>query len=188
MLSPSQEVITYDAAAEGPADLDVTLLFNGDEESGSPSSRSVIEEVAAGQDVALVFEAARESGAIVSSRRGVARYRLDVTGRAAHSGSNPDAGANALETLAHRIIDVQEIYPHDKKLEIPNVFRTEDEAHPGVKGVVEKRNTMPILSNILLEAKADGVDILAAPDVPPIALVGRGVHFLLVVRLCLINL
>lgn len=30
-----------------------------------------------------------------------------------------------------------------------------------VQGVVEKRNTMPILSNILLEAKADGVDIQA---------------------------
>lgn len=30
-----------------------------------------------------------------------------------------------------------------------------------VQGVVEKRNTMPILSNILLEAKPDGVDIIA---------------------------
>src|SRR5579885_1645626 len=30
-----------------------------------------------------------------------------------------------------------------------------------VQGVVEKRNTVPILSNILLEAKSDGVDILA---------------------------
>jgi len=30
-----------------------------------------------------------------------------------------------------------------------------------VQGVVEKRNTMPILSNILLEAKADGVDVVA---------------------------
>lgn len=30
-----------------------------------------------------------------------------------------------------------------------------------VQGVVEKRNTMPILSNILLEAKTEGVDILA---------------------------
>ncbi len=34
------------------------------------------------------------------------------------------------------VMQIQEIYPHDKKLEIPNVFRTEDEAHPGVKGVV----------------------------------------------------
>jgi DNA polymerase-3 subunit beta len=30
-----------------------------------------------------------------------------------------------------------------------------------VQGVVEKRNTMPILSNVLLEAKPEGVDILA---------------------------
>jgi sulfate adenylyltransferase len=36
------------------------------------------------------------------------------------------------------VIDVEEIYPHDKKLEIPNVFRTEDVAHPGVKQVVDE--------------------------------------------------
>lgn len=36
------------------------------------------------------------------------------------------------------VIDVQEIYPHDKKLEIPNVFRTEDAAHPGVKAVMDE--------------------------------------------------
>ena len=31
---------------------------------------------------------------------------------------------------------VQDIYPHDKKLEIPNVYRTDDKAHPGVKDVL----------------------------------------------------
>ena len=36
------------------------------------------------------------------------------------------------------VITIREIYPHDKKLEIPSVFRTEDEAHPGVKGVVDE--------------------------------------------------
>ena len=36
------------------------------------------------------------------------------------------------------VIDVTSIYAHDKKLEIPNVFGTEDEAHPGVKAVVEE--------------------------------------------------
>ncbi|MAJ47641.1 MAG: sulfate adenylyltransferase [Planctomycetes bacterium TMED75] len=36
------------------------------------------------------------------------------------------------------IIDVQEIYAHDKALEIPNVFRTEDDAHPGVAAVQEE--------------------------------------------------
>ncbi|WP_129664138.1 M20 family metallopeptidase [Phytoactinopolyspora endophytica] len=95
--------------ADALAGLDITVVFNGDEESGSPFSRPVIEEASAGQDAALVFEAARPSGAIVTSRRGVARYRLEVTGRAAHSGSNPGAGANALETLAHKILAVQEL-------------------------------------------------------------------------------
>ena len=36
------------------------------------------------------------------------------------------------------VIDIKEIYPHDKKLEIPNVFRTEDEKHPGVKAVMDE--------------------------------------------------
>jgi len=36
------------------------------------------------------------------------------------------------------VIDVQEIYPHDKKLEIPNVFGTEDDAHPGAKTVMDE--------------------------------------------------
>jgi sulfate adenylyltransferase len=36
------------------------------------------------------------------------------------------------------IIDIEEVYPHDKKLEIPSVFGTEDPAHPGVKGVLEE--------------------------------------------------
>ena len=31
------------------------------------------------------------------------------------------------------ILTVTEKYPHDKALEIPNVYKTEDEAHPGVK-------------------------------------------------------
>ncbi len=36
------------------------------------------------------------------------------------------------------VIDIKAIYPHDKKLEIPNVFGTEDPAHPGVKAVMEE--------------------------------------------------
>ena len=31
------------------------------------------------------------------------------------------------------LMTITEKYPHDKALEIPNVYRTEDEAHPGVK-------------------------------------------------------
>ncbi len=35
------------------------------------------------------------------------------------------------------VIAIREIYPHDKALEIPNVFGTEDPAHPGVQAVLD---------------------------------------------------
>ena len=35
------------------------------------------------------------------------------------------------------IMDVDEVFAHDKQLEIPSVFRTEDDAHPGVAAVHE---------------------------------------------------
>jgi sulfate adenylyltransferase len=38
------------------------------------------------------------------------------------------------------VIDVEEVYEHDKKLEVPNVFGTEDPAHPGVKAVLDEGN------------------------------------------------
>ncbi len=52
--------------------------------------------------------------------------RLEVGGRAALK--HPDGTLLA-------VIDVEEVYAHDKKLEVPNVFRTEDAAHPGVEAV-----------------------------------------------------
>lgn len=36
------------------------------------------------------------------------------------------------------VIDIEEIYPHDKTLEMPNVFRTDDSAHPGVQAVMDE--------------------------------------------------
>lgn len=39
------------------------------------------------------------------------------------------------------IMTVQEKYAHDKNLEIPNVYKTEEEAHPGVKIIKNQGNT-----------------------------------------------
>ncbi|MCC6284511.1 MAG: sulfate adenylyltransferase [Phycisphaerales bacterium] len=36
------------------------------------------------------------------------------------------------------VITVKEVFPHDKKLEIPSVFRTEDAAHPGAAQVAKE--------------------------------------------------
>jgi glutamate carboxypeptidase len=89
--------------------LDLTVIVNGDEESGSADSRAVIEELAPGFDVALVFEPGRPADGFVVSRRGAHRFEVAVTGRPAHTGVNPDDGANAIETAAHHILAIQEL-------------------------------------------------------------------------------
>jgi glutamate carboxypeptidase len=81
------------------------LLLNGDEEIGSPASRAVIEESAAGaagMAAALVFEASVD-GALKTERKGVGLFRLDITGVEAHAGLEPAKGASAIDELARAI-------------------------------------------------------------------------------------
>jgi glutamate carboxypeptidase len=88
-------------------DLDgVTVLITGDEEVGSPSSRALIEAEAAGARACFVLEASGTGGALKTERKGVGRFRLDVTGRAAHSGLDPERGVNAGLELALHLPDI----------------------------------------------------------------------------------
>lgn len=82
----------------------ITLLVTGDEEVGSPSSRALIEAEARGLDAALVLEPSGEGGALKIARKGMSTYRVDISGRAAHAGLDPDNGINAGLELAHRIL------------------------------------------------------------------------------------
>ncbi|MFI6790184.1 M20 family metallopeptidase [Nonomuraea sp. NPDC050383] len=83
----------------------VRLLFNGDEEIGSPFSRSSIE--AAGEDAlaTLVFEASG-GGALKTARKGVGLFDVSITGIEAHAGLDPEAGASAVHALAEVIAQV----------------------------------------------------------------------------------
>jgi glutamate carboxypeptidase len=84
-------------------DLDgITLLVNSDEETGSLSSRALIEDTARGAFAALVLEPSVD-GALKTARKGVGFYRLDITGKAAHAGLEPEKGANALIAMADAV-------------------------------------------------------------------------------------
>jgi glutamate carboxypeptidase len=84
----------------------VTLLVTSDEELGSPTSRELIEQAAAGCAAALVLEAAGPGGALKTERKGVSRYLVRVHGHAAHAGLEPERGVNATVELAHQIVAV----------------------------------------------------------------------------------
>lgn len=96
----------------------VEIVLNSDEEIGTISSRQLIEKKAQGKKAVLVLEPARKDGSIVSSRRGSGRYELNIKGRAAHSGMNPEDGINAIEELGHKILQLQSLSDPDNHLHV----------------------------------------------------------------------
>jgi glutamate carboxypeptidase len=87
----------------------VSLLITGDEELGSPSSRTLIEQEARGCAAVFVLEASADGGAVKTARKGVSLYRVHVTGRAAHAGLEPERGVNAAVESAHLLLAVAEL-------------------------------------------------------------------------------
>ena len=80
----------------------ITLVLTPDEEVGSPTSRAIIEEQAAGAALALIPEPAGPGGVCVTARKGVGRLRVDGVG--SHAGSAFGDGASAIVELAHQIL------------------------------------------------------------------------------------
>lgn len=80
------------------------LIATSDEEVGAPSSRTFLEEQASGSAAALVMEAGRENGDIVGQRKGGGFFRLEVAGRAAHAGVEPEKGRSAILSLSRQVV------------------------------------------------------------------------------------
>ena len=95
-------------AAGALRDLNVTIVFTGDEEHpGEPlaEARRALLEAAQHSDVALAFEAGNRSDVTVA-RRGASAWRVTATGRQAHSAGvfGEGAGYGAIYEVA-RILD-----------------------------------------------------------------------------------
>lgn len=85
----------------------VGLLLTCDEESGSVTSRKLIEQQARRSRAVLVGEPSTESGALKVARKGGSLYRISVRGRAAHAGVEPHRGVNAAVEIAHQVLAVR---------------------------------------------------------------------------------
>jgi len=89
---------------ERPVRRRVRLLLTRDEETGSATSRELIEELARASRAALVLEPATGlEGKLKTARKGVGTYQLLVKGKAAHAGVNPQEGASAIVELVRQI-------------------------------------------------------------------------------------
>jgi len=76
------------------------VVLNPDEEVGSPGSRALLGQCAAGADLALVYEPALPDGHLIGPRKGSGNFDLVIRGRSAHAGRDPERGRNAVHAAA----------------------------------------------------------------------------------------
>ena len=90
-----------------PADvsdrMSIAVLMNPDEEIGSVYSGDLVRSMAKKSRCVLVAEAARVDGSLVKARKGMAHYAVEISGKAAHAGNEPQNGVSAITELAHWI-------------------------------------------------------------------------------------
>lgn len=102
-----------------PLDKKIVLLLTSDEEIGSPYCRSLIEEEAKKSQVVLVPEPPVVStGALKTSRKGTARFKVIVRGQAAHAGNHHEDGVNAIEELSRQVIRLQNLTDYSKGITV----------------------------------------------------------------------
>ena len=89
-------------------------LFTGDEEIASPFSRTVIENEARRARAVFNSEPGRPGNGVVTGRKGGVFMKMEVTGKAAHSGANFKDGVSAIEELARKISALHALTDLDK--------------------------------------------------------------------------
>jgi len=87
----------------------VTLLLTCDEESGSPTGRPLVETEARKARATLVIEPPASSGRVKTARKGTGMFTIEVKGRAAHAGLDPEKGISAVLELAKQIVRLHEL-------------------------------------------------------------------------------
>ncbi len=73
----------------------IDFLLVSDEETGSDNSKFITAKIAPNYDYCLVFEAAGANDEVVTARKGVGTFFIDIKGKAAHAGNNYTQGIDA---------------------------------------------------------------------------------------------
>lgn len=89
----------------------ITFLIETSEERGSPGTKNLIHKLLADSDVELNLEPGDPPDVITVWRKGSVTFHIDVKGKAAHAGINPQDGHNAAVELIHQLLKLEPL-PH----------------------------------------------------------------------------
>jgi len=88
---------------------EIRFLCVSDEEINVRHCHDVMQQACQDCQRALVLEAARANGDIVSARKGHTTYTLTARGRSAHAGVEPEQGRNAIVELAQQVLHFDDL-------------------------------------------------------------------------------
>jgi len=81
----------------------IDILFVSDEETGSDDSKYLTAELAREYDYCFVYEAAGINLELVTGRKGVGTFFIDIEGKAAHAGNHYRDGTDANLELSYKL-------------------------------------------------------------------------------------
>lgn len=101
-------------------DKDVTVFFNGDEETGSKFSKERIFTEARRANFCLNYEEGRDVpyGGIVVARKGTAGATITCRGRAAHAGNEHYQAVNAVVELSYKLVELAKLSDYKRGITV----------------------------------------------------------------------
>jgi glutamate carboxypeptidase len=85
----------------------VAMLWTTDEETGSATSRAIVEREARASAAVLVLEPSLPGGAVKTRRKGCGQFEVVARGIAAHAGIDPGKGVSAIGELARQVLAIE---------------------------------------------------------------------------------
>jgi glutamate carboxypeptidase len=96
-------VVMVDAIRRVAGARALRVVLTADEEIGTPTGRDLLADAAQGAVAAFVCEPPTAEGNLKTARKGLGRFHIRITGKAAHA-AEPDQGESAIEEMAREIL------------------------------------------------------------------------------------
>jgi len=149
----------------------IDVLLNGNEETGSLGSRDLIRSLAKESDLVVNLERGVPTDQVLDARKGSATLTAQFTGRAAHSGLEPEKGRNAVIEAARFALALEKLSDPTKKTTVTvDIFNGGDRtnvvpAHAELKADVRAFTTEELdrveqaAAKLAMSPSIDGVTI-----------------------------
>ncbi|MEA1891075.1 MAG: M20 family metallopeptidase [Campylobacterota bacterium] len=126
----------------------IDILLVSDEETGSDDSKYLTTKLASKYDYCFVYEAAGKSMEVVTARKGVGTFFIDIQGRAAHAGNHYIDGCDA---------NLEASYKLQKLVELTNLEKGTTVNVGKISGGIGA-NTISPIANLTFELRYKTLD------------------------------